>query len=69
MASAETPGAQMLANGRRQVEQAERIGDVAARFADRARQAFLIEAELVNEAGKAFRFLNRVQILALQVFD
>ena len=42
---------------------------MAPRFADSTREAFLIKAELFDQAGKTFGFFDGVQVFALQVFN
>ena len=42
---------------------------MAARFADSTREAFLIKAELFDQAGKTFGLFDGVQVFALQVFN
>ena len=53
----------------RQLEQAQRIGDHRTAFADLGGDQFLRELKLADELRVTERFLNGVEILALQVFD
>ena len=52
-----------------QLEQPLEVGDRRAILADRGRNPFLGQVELVGETPVGKRLLNRVQILALDVFD
>src|SRR3546814_1274247 len=53
----------------RQVQQPQRIGNVAAALPDMLRQVFLGVAEFLQQAAIAVGFLQRREILALDVLD
>ena len=69
MAHADPAVHHLLLHRVRQVEQAHQIGDMAAGFSDDAAQRFLAVVEFRDQLAIGFRFLNRVQILALNIFD
>ena len=69
MAGAERAVAQQLADAVGQGEQAQGVGDVAAAFADGLAQRVLGQREFVDEAAVAFRLLQGVEVLALEVLD
>ena len=52
-----------------QVEQAHRIGDTGAGFADAGGDLVLLEGKLAGEAHVSGGFFHRVEILALEVLD
>jgi hypothetical protein len=53
----------------RQFEQAQQVGNMAAAFADDRRQLLLRVAEFVHQPLIARRFLERVEIRALDVLN
>ena len=67
-------GRELLAGEQRlhrrgEVEQAHGVGDGGAVFADALGDVFLAQVELAGEAHEGLRFLDRVEVLALQVLD
>jgi hypothetical protein len=58
-----------LAHRRRQLEQTQRIGHGGAVLADALGQVLLREAVLVEQSLVRLRFLDWIQVLALQVLD
>ena len=52
-----------------QLEQPQEVGDRRAILADGGRDVFLLQVELVGEPAVGERLFDRVQVLALDVFD
>jgi hypothetical protein len=52
-----------------QVQQSQQVGDVAARFVNDSADIFMAMAVAFDKLAVAIRFLDRVQILALDVFN
>ena len=52
-----------------ELQQAQRVGDVAAALADDLGDLFLAVAELVDQRAIAFRLLERIEVGALHVLD
>ena len=69
MAGGNDPGPQCFLHCIGQVQQAQRVADVAAGLADSLTDSVLGQAELVDEALIALGLVDRVEILALQVLD
>jgi hypothetical protein len=68
------PGAQralveLALDGRRQSQQSQRVGDMAAALADCLGDLSLAVPELLHQAAVGLRLLERGQILALQILD
>ena len=59
----------MLLHRLRQVQQPQQVRGGAARAADGRRRLLVREVELADQALHALRFLERVQVLALDVLD
>jgi len=58
-----------ILHGLRQLQQAQRVGDMAAAFADDLRQIILRIVVIVDKLLISKRFFNCVQVGALHVFD
>ena len=69
MAHVEPAGLEMIEHRLRQRQQALQIGDVAARFADKVGDRRLRQVIELAEPLVSARLLDRVQVLALDVFD
>jgi hypothetical protein len=52
-----------------QLEQAHNIGNMASRFADGFAKLLLCQPELIDQALETLCFLDRIEILPLEVFD
>ena len=69
MPGAQHPGRNALLHRGRQVKQAERVGNVRARTADLLRQLLVRRAEIIEKLLVCGGFLQRVELLAVQVLD
>ena len=69
MSHVELAVAQQLLDGRRELEQPQRVGDGGARASQRLGGFGVRHAELVDQAFQAGRFLEGIQVLALDVLD
>jgi hypothetical protein len=69
VAGAEHARRHPLLDGRRQVQQPERVGDVRAGAADLARQFLVGGTEIVQELLVGRGLFQRVELLAVQVLD
>ena len=63
------PDARSFLHFRRQFEQPHVVGDRRAVLADAGGDGLLRQVEFVGQAPVGLRFLDRIQILALDVFD
>ena len=69
MAHGELPGGKQLLYGIREPEQTQEIRDRRSLLADTQGNLFLGQAELVMKLVIGPGFLDRVEILALDIFD
>src|SRR5690606_21171496 len=69
MAHLQRAGLDQGADLGRQLEQAQQVGHRGARTADRGRRLRVGQVELVDQALQRLRFLQRVEVLALDVLD
>ena len=69
MAHLECAGLEKLGGTRRKVQQSQHVADCGPRPTDRRRQGFVRERELREQRLERPRFLQRCQILALDVLD
>src|SRR5215470_13834569 len=69
MAHVELAREQVGLHGLGKLGQAQQIGDRAAGAADRLSRGLVGESELLDQPLQALRFLERVEILALDVLD
>src|SRR3546814_1098567 len=65
----ERPVAHQRLDAVRQFEQAHQVRNMAARLTDQLGERFLIMAEILDQLAIGARFLDRVQILSLDIFD
>ena len=68
MAHRDLPGGQRTAHTLGQIEQADQIGDMAARFVDQRAQRFLRVVKLVDQPTIGQPLLNCVEVGALNIF-
>ena len=69
MAEAEQTGADVILDVRMQLKNAQEVRDGGAIFTDFHRSFFLGEIEILDQLAVAERFLDWVEILALEIFD
>ncbi len=69
MTGGQRTGFDMGADRGRQLQETQRVGDMAARFSDGGAELFLCECEFLDEPAIAFRFFDGIEVVALQVFD
>ena len=69
MACGERPILDFPAHRLRQLQQAHRVGDMAARLADGTGQLVMRQAEFTDQALQPVGLLDRVEVLSLQVLD
>ena len=69
MTETEQTGADVILNVRMELENPEEVGDRGAIFSDLHRSFFLGEIEILDELAVAESFLDRVEILALEILD
>ena len=62
-------GADQDLDFRRKIQQSQQVSDMAARLVDELAQFLLGVAIILDEAAIGLRFLDRVQILALDILD
>ena len=67
VACGEPPGGHSLLDGRGQPQQADRVGDRRPRTAQAERDGVMGETEGVGQARIRGRFLDRVEVLAVEV--
>src|SRR6185312_7477805 len=60
---------QRLANEFWKIEQSQKVSDMAARFVNQSGHPFLGVAVLLDQLAVAFGLLERIEVLALDVFD
>jgi hypothetical protein len=65
MTSRERSGLNFCAHAVGQLQQANGVGDMAPRFSDGSAKLLLSQAELLYQARKSLRFLDRIQVLPL----
>ena len=69
MAGGQDTGRDALLDGRRQVQQPERVADVRAGAADLAREFLVGSAEVIEQLLVGRRLFERVELLPVQVLD
>ncbi len=69
MAHGQPAGHDEILHSLGQVEQAHQVCNMAARFADESGERLLAMAELIDQALIGLRFLNGIEILALDILD